>query len=156
MGETLLVRRGGAVSGGIVIEPGLIVEWYGLSSAVPNGWLLCDGQNDTPDLRDKFIVGAGATYAIGNTGGSADAVLITHTHADSTTSTSGSHIHGMRTSSDGGVYQGPRFGNQTGGNSALSNNVHSHTVTISNEGVSATNANLPPYYGLFHIIKVGG
>lgn len=41
--------------------------WSGLIAAIPFGWYLCDGTNDTPDLTDKFIVGAGLAYAPGNT-----------------------------------------------------------------------------------------
>jgi microcystin-dependent protein len=43
--------------------------WSGAVDAVPEGWLLCDGENGTPDLRDRFIVGAGTTYEMGETGG---------------------------------------------------------------------------------------
>jgi len=48
---------------------GIIVEWSGSVATIPAGWHLCDGTEGTPDLRDKFIVGAGSTYAPGATGG---------------------------------------------------------------------------------------
>lgn len=66
----------GGGSGGS-LPSGLIVMWHGLLSAIPAGWLLCDGTNGTPDLRDKFVKGAAAGQNPGGTGGSA-----THTHAD--------------------------------------------------------------------------
>lgn len=47
----------------------MIVMWNGPSNNVPTGWALCNGQNGTPDLRDKFIVSAGSTMAQNNKGG---------------------------------------------------------------------------------------
>lgn len=38
---------------------GMIAMWSGAASAIPSGWVLCNGQNNTPDLRSRFIVGAG-------------------------------------------------------------------------------------------------
>ena len=68
---------------------GIIMMWSGSSATIPYGWYLCDGNNGTPNLRDRFVVGAGNTYAVGATGGSADATLVSHTHtASSSTSTS--------------------------------------------------------------------
>lgn len=49
---------------------GIITMWSGATNAVPSGWALCDGNNDTPNLKDRFIVGAGQSYGVGNTGGS--------------------------------------------------------------------------------------
>lgn len=46
---------------------GMIMMWYGASSTVPNGWAVCNGSNGTPDLRDRFIVGAGSKYGYSNT-----------------------------------------------------------------------------------------
>lgn len=48
---------------------GIITMWSGATNAVPSGWALCDGNNDTPNLKDRFIVGAGQSYGVGNTGG---------------------------------------------------------------------------------------
>ncbi|MBW4493632.1 MAG: hypothetical protein KME26_11215 [Oscillatoria princeps RMCB-10] len=54
-----------------VIVRGLIVMWFGDVNNIPPGWVLCDGNNGvTPDLRDKFIVGAGGNYSKGKQGGS--------------------------------------------------------------------------------------
>jgi hypothetical protein len=65
------------VAGAAAIPSGLISLWHGLLSAIPSGWALCDGQNGTPDLRDRFVKGAAAGQNPGTTGGSP-----THTHAD--------------------------------------------------------------------------
>jgi hypothetical protein len=55
------------------LPAGLIAMWGGLVANIPTGWFLCDGQNGTPDLRDKFVKGANGNP--GGTGGSA-----THSH----------------------------------------------------------------------------
>ena len=54
---------------------GAIILWSGAIVDIPSGFVLCNGANGTPDLRDKFIVGAGTSYAVGGTGGS-----LTHSH----------------------------------------------------------------------------
>jgi hypothetical protein len=63
------------------IPTGLISMWSGSLASIPVGWLLCDGTNGTPDLRNRFIVGQGSTYPLGSTGG------------NTTTSAGGSHTH---------------------------------------------------------------
>ena len=65
------------VSGAFVPTGGIII-WSGAQNAIPSGWTLCNGSNSTPDLRDRFVVGAGSTYSVNNTGGSANAVSYTH------------------------------------------------------------------------------
>lgn len=81
------------------VPVGLIAMWSGAIGAVPSGWFLCNGSNGTPDLRDRFVVGAGSTYAVGATGGSATVTLNesqmpNHTHVISaTTSGAGAHTH---------------------------------------------------------------
>ena len=79
---------------------GGIIMWSGSESNIPSGWALCDGQNGTPDLRDRFILGAGAAKQPGDTGGSETATLSTlnlpaHTHSFSNgqAASSGSHSH---------------------------------------------------------------
>jgi len=80
-----------------LVPPGGIIMWSGAINDIPVGWALCDGSNGTPDLRDRFIVGAGESYNVGNTGGANRVTLNTlqipsHSHSGSTSST-GSHIH---------------------------------------------------------------
>lgn len=75
------------------VPTGFIGMWSGASAAIPAGWFLCDGLNATPDLRDRFIVGAGNTYAVGGKGGAVNATTTAaggHAH---TTDTQGSHTH---------------------------------------------------------------
>ena len=118
------------------VPVGGIIMWSGATNAIPSGWALCDGQNGTPNLQDRFIVGAGSTYAVDATGGSADATLVSHTH-------NLLYNHGSFGGSSGAVT--PRSGNTpvTPGISGR----------VSTEGSSATNANLPPYYALCYIMK---
>ena len=54
---------------------GMILLWYGNTGNIPSGFVLCDGNNGTPDLRDKFVVGAGSAYSPNNTGGSSSITL---------------------------------------------------------------------------------
>lgn len=60
---------------GGIIPAGTILPWYGDKSAVPTGFVLCDGANGTPDLRNKFLVGAGSGYSLGNTGGNNSVII---------------------------------------------------------------------------------
>ena len=84
-----------------VMPTGIIVMWNNTAASIPAGWQLCDGTNGTPDLRDKFIVGAGSTYAFGDTGGAASVTLTQatmpiHTHVLAgalTTGSAGGHTH---------------------------------------------------------------
>lgn len=98
VGEYILGR--GIPYGGVIL-------WSGAANAIPTYWFLCDGTNGTPDLRDKFIVGAGGAYAVRSTGGTATPTvdldidaLATHTHGftdDGHTLTldeSAPHFHG--------------------------------------------------------------
>lgn len=58
------------------IPKGTILPWYGKSSDIPEGFALCDGTKGTPDLRNRFLVGAGSNYALGDTGGEDQVTLI--------------------------------------------------------------------------------
>jgi hypothetical protein len=67
------------------IPSGVIVMWGGESAKIPSGWVLCDGGNGTPNLCDRFIVGAGTGYTVGTTGGESEVTLSidqmpSHTH----------------------------------------------------------------------------
>ena len=84
-------------SSGTTIPIGVIVLWYGLANAIPTGWNLCDGANNTPDLRDRFIVGGGGSglggaYNPGTTGGSTS-VTLTENQLPSHSHTQSNHTH---------------------------------------------------------------
>jgi hypothetical protein len=156
------------------IPAGGILLWSGSIGSIPAGYVLCNGNNGTPDLRDRFIVGAGTTYAVNATGGTANSIVVSHDHTYSSTTGSGGSATGSVTGGVGGDF-GP-FSSATGV-LAVSDNVsnrpqgaagtgssrtatvtiptHTHTVsgTTATAGSSGTNANLPPYYALCYIMK---
>ena len=81
---------------------GMIIMWNGTPSNIPTGWALCNGANGTPNLTDKFIVGAGNTYPVGGTGGTKDATLVSHSHTiTSSSANDGNHSHSISGSADG-------------------------------------------------------
>ena len=143
-----------------VIPSGVIMLWSGAANAIPTGYVICDGSNSTPNLRNNFVIGAGDTYAVGATGGSANAIVVDHTHTG-TTNTTGAHTHLIPHNYDSGTAGNYISGNDGPNNIAGSSNQsgmssagdHSHTLTISNTGSSGANANLPPYYALCYIMK---
>lgn len=151
---------GTQVSAGTTIPTGMISLWYGAVGSVPSGWYLCDGTNGTPDLRDRFIVGAGNSYAVGSTGGTADAVVVAHTHTATSTSvvTDPGHTHSTNSNTFGGGAQGlvgggnPFLATATNG-SATTGITVATTTTNSSTGVDGTNKNLPPYYALAYVMK---
>jgi hypothetical protein len=88
--------------GGSTIPSGVITMWSGSVFGVPAGWALCNGANGTPDLRDRFVIGAGSAFSPNATGGTVAKTTNTvagHNHAGSTAATGGSHSHGGSTGS---------------------------------------------------------
>ena len=134
----------GFPSGGIII-------WSGASTAIPTGWYLCDGTNSTPDLRNRFVVGAADTYAVDATGGSADAIVVSHTHTATVTDPGHTHTYLQPLLEDGGGSGESEVQNRSTTNTGSSTT--GITVSNSTEGSSGTNANLPPYYALCYIMK---
>lgn len=145
-----------------VIPSGGIIMWSGTIATIPLGWLLCDGTNDTPDLRDKFIIGATAdssgaktnvTGSYTQTGGSKDAINVSHTHS----LTDPGHAHTMIYGQGSGGSTSPTWSVTNSGSTTETGNysVASNTtgISVSSSGSSGTNANLPPYYALAFIMK---
>lgn len=110
------------------LPSGAIIMWSGTTSNIPTGFALCNGNNGTPDLRNRFIVGAGSTYTAGATGGAT-----THTHTYS-----GKTDYGTNYPS---VYRGTE---------TTANGAHDHTYS----GTTSTGSSLPPYYALCFIMKL--
>ena len=136
-------------STGTTIPTGMISLWYGSIGSVPLGWYLCDGTNGTPDLRDKFVVGAGSTYSVAATGGSTDAIVVSHTHTATVTDPGHNHTSLVRpggTVTGGGAVSYVNDGNTGTATTGI-------TVSNASTGVSGTNANLPPYYALAYVMK---
>jgi microcystin-dependent protein len=153
-----------------LVPAGVIVMWSGSVASIPTGWLLCNGTNGTPDLRNRFVVGAGSTYAVGNTGG-ADSVTLTeaqipgHTHSGNTAS-AGLHSHTINNAygvSVGTVVDGYFDGSTSAGGVAERNLVlsqttdtqgnHVHSFTTGSTGGGNSHENRPPYYALAYIMK---
>lgn len=81
---------------GATIPAGLISMWSGSIGSIPSGWYLCDGSNGTPNLTDRFIIGAGSTYAVNGTGGVSSVTLTTNnmpSHTHTATVTDPGHVH---------------------------------------------------------------
>ena len=150
-----------------VIPGGVIVMWSGSIGSIPSGWALCDGDNNTPDLRDRFIVGAGSSYGVGSTGGEATHTLTTtempsHTHNGGTfaAGSAGAHTHtynnylGMEHSDDGEGAHSPTM--QTVSTSTGSAGAHTHAISgVSGSiGGGGVHENRPPYYALAYIMKL--
>jgi hypothetical protein len=110
---------------------GMILLWSGAANAIPSGFVLCDGTNSTPDLRDRFVVGAGNSYSVGATGGATtDSITVSVSGNTGTPSATGMAGFPLATS----------FG------------LGNHTHSFSGSG-SATVDTLPPYYALCYIMK---
>ena len=136
------------------VPAGAILMWSGSVETIPDGWYLCDGTNSTPDLRNRFIVGAGDTYAVDDTGGSADAIVVEHNH----TITDSGHNHNNAKAANGFSLNNSDqnydvWSNWGYNNTEISTSTETTGITIDNAGSSGTNANLPPYYALAYIMK---
>jgi hypothetical protein len=136
-----------------------IIMWDGIPNAngtIPGcpGFYLCDGRNNTPDLRDKFVIGVSGIHGLGSTGGSKDAIVVNHGHTVTTTVTDPGHSHpnSKLYSADGGAAgsfggnDGPIYTNSNTNTTGISVN-----VAVQLTGESGVNANLPPYYALCFI-----
>ncbi len=122
-----------------LVPSGGIIMWSGSTASIPSGFVLCDGTNGTPDLRNKFIVGAGSTYAVAATGGAT-----THTHVASVPD-SGAHTHGVPANN----YTAPGAGG-----TAMMVGANTYSSTHSHASVTVDSPNhLPPYYALAYIMK---
>jgi len=110
------------------LPTGIITLWHGSVVSIPPGWYLCDGTNGTPDLRDRFLVGAGSSYAVGATGGAS-----THTH----TFTSDGHTHFLGAA--------PVLG--------IGANYADETSFVNDNGTTDAENHLPPYHALCYIMK---
>jgi len=147
-----------------LVPAGVILLWSGSIASIPSGWNLCDGTNGTPDLRNRFVVAAGDTYAVGATGG-ADSVTLdasqmpAHTHTFSgSTNTTGAHTHTVAAGNSSGgsniITTGNARSNDTSYTTSSAGD-HSHTFsgTTASTGGGGSHENRPPYYALAYIQK---
>ncbi len=117
------------------IPKGGIIMWSGAVNQIPDGWVLCDGTNGTPNLRDRFVVGAGDGYAVGAIGGNASVNI--------------QHIHTGKT----GVNSSYSDRSKTNDLMKVAENTHYHNFTTDLGGSTALDVR-PPYYALAFIMKL--
>jgi hypothetical protein len=144
---------------------GMIMMWSGTIATIPSGWVLCNGSSGTPDLRNRFIIGAhsddaGAakttiTGSPTQTGGSKDAIVVSHTHTASVTDSGHAHTASVPYSTANRLYSGDGGDFFGRGPSTLTTTTVTTGISVSNstEGSSGTNANLVPYFALAYIMK---
>jgi len=179
------------------IPVGGIIMWSGTIASIPTNWRLCDGTTYgslvTPDLRNRFIIGASldtaTTHATGGsggitrahtsietptnyvTGGSKDAVVVSHNHGGNTNggTSDGTHTHTITSPSNSSTVAAVTLLNITpaynfaGGqldaaiakqDLTASSSGSGHYHAISTDGEAGTNKNLPPYYALAFIMRI--
>lgn len=162
------------------LPSGSVMIWSGSAATIPVGWLLCNGTNGTPNLLDRFVTGAGSTYAVGGTGGVTTVTLTqaqtpAHVHSFSgVTSTNGVHNHTVSDPTHTHTYNAPTgsgaapFGSVLRGIVAAatdavftgvtlaSGGAHTHTFTTTSTSIGGdgSHTNMPPYYALCYVMKI--
>ena len=137
---------------------GMIILWYGDTSNIPGGFVLCDGQNSTPDLRDRFIIGAGNNFSAGNTGGSnsitlSEANLPSHRHFVVSNSLGGQNRTGSNVSANNQVAKGTGAGNLYESYNLASTGSNASAGRSSSVGSGTAIDNKPLYHALCYIMK---
>ena len=136
------VTTTGAFVGPGTIPLGGIIMWSGNLAAIPSGWALCNGQNGTPNLTDRFIVGAGAKYTPGNTGGNVNGL------ATLTLDNLPKHSHQIVNTWQHHIWSGWAIGD---GGSVVA---RGGTDTTETAGNSSPVLIMPPYYALAYIMRI--
>lgn len=124
-----------------MVPKGGIIIWSGSVNNIPEGWVLCDGNNGTPNLTDRFVLGAGHNYAVDSTGGESEHIL--------TIDEMPKHGHNYTSPmiGSGGVGHGDYYSNDV----VMKPSNNAGTTTIN--GNSQPHNNMPPYYALCYIMK---
>ena len=125
------------------VPTGMVMMWSGASNAIPSGYVLCDGSNSTPDLRDRFVVGAGNSYAVGNTGGASTVALSvgempahTHDYTD---------LYVLQQALSPGI--------DIDFNATTWDPNGTRTLATTSTGSGSAHENRPPYYALCYVMK---
>ena len=155
------ITQGGTSAG--FVPRGVIVMWSG--EKIPQGWALCDGNNGTPNLCDRFIVGAGKTYGVGDTGGTNEVALTknqmpNHSHLypneqELVNATAKKSYNAGATKFKIGQQGYQRGGDDDGQISRTGTAGGDATDTVvGTDGYAEAHENRPPYYALCFIMKL--
>ena len=137
---------------------GMIILWYGDTSNIPGGWVLCNGQNGTPDLRDRFVIGAGNNFNPGDTGGSnsvtlSEANLPSHRHFVVSNALGGQNRTNSNVSANNQVRKGTGAGNLYESYNLASTGSDAASGRSSAVGSGTPFDNKPNYHALCYIMK---
>ena len=149
---------GSALTGVESFVTGMIILWYGNTGNVPTGFVLCDGNNSTPDLRDRFVIGAGNNFSAGNTGGNnsvtlSEANLPSHRHFVVSNSFGGQNRTGSNVSANNQVARGTGAGNIFETYNLASTSSDAASGRSSSVGSGTAIDNKPLYHALCYIMK---
>ena len=157
---------------------GGIIMWSGATTAIPVKWAICDGANGTPDLRNRFVIGAGSTYPVGSTGGSLTANFTVstvggHSHGGAAAPTTlsiaqmPSHAHRIIDTSapspnqdtvnsfDTDTFTNQNLGSYVDTTAVGGNQPHTHGISVDGaHNHTVTGSIVPPYYALAYIMKI--
>lgn len=163
-----MIRTNDEINRLAALPKGSIIIWT--SEDIPNGWAICDGTNGTPDLRDRFIVGAGNTYTLNATGGENTVTLTdnqvgNHYHAfgyhnndnnGTFLSTGGSlKNYPLASGTQGAYWNGNNGGGDHGKPTDNLNLITSLGVSTVSTSTPSAHENRPPYYSVYYIMKIG-
>ena len=149
---------GSALTGVESFVTGMIILWYGDTSNVPTGFVLCDGNNSTPDLRDRFVIGAGNNFSAGNTGGNnsltlTEANLPSHRHFVVSNDLGGQNRTNSNVSANNQVRKGTSASNLFEGYNLASTGSDAVSGRSSAVGSGTPIDNKPAYHALCYIMK---
>lgn len=142
------------------IQNNMIVLWHDEVSNIPAGWVVCDGNNGTPDLRDRFMKATKKRSSVpGATGGENSKILSegqmpSHTHGASV-DTTGSHQHGIGVEESAETNGNASVGGDGGDDGdTTANGSHSHSYTLDSVGSGNSIENRPPYIESYYIMRL--
>ena len=121
-----------------LVPKGAIIIWSGSVDNIPAGWVLCDGSNGTPNLTDRFVLGAGNRYSVGAKGGEEEHTL--------TISEMPSHSHEIYTGRG-------EFTTMSGYLANAEIDQIYQKLNTNTAGNSQPHNNMPPYYALCYIMR---
>lgn len=147
----------------LLLPIGTVVAFAASFATIPAGWFLCDGDNGTVNLTDQFIMGTATEVLLFDSGGSKDAVTISHSHGtagEHQHSSAGAHNHDVETDISGAGQGAADNAGESPDNSfkTSTDGAHTHAATGDHThpaaGVDGTDLNLPPFVKLAYIQRI--